>query len=141
MSIRKTKNGYRVTNLEDLFFYALYRVEAYWAVGIVDTHTSTRVKRKYGIDIENYKIILRDSELKHFLYSHYHELDSDQRGIHFDDIKELGKMINKYSFVYEGNKPNTLMFERRYGKSTFQLVVIVDNKQKALLGLSFRIKT
>ena len=141
MSIRKTKHGYRVTNLQDLFFYTLYNVDSYWYVGRVVDRIATKINNKLGIDIKNYSIKLRGSELKHFLYSHFHELSSGQRSIHFDDIEELPKMINMYSYVLPGNKKDTLVFERRYAKNTFQLVVEINHAEKVLYGLSFRIKT
>ncbi|MBQ9213021.1 MAG: hypothetical protein IJ150_03680 [Bacteroidales bacterium] len=137
---RANEIWYRVTEPEELFFYALYKFNAYWAVGSVERSAANKVHRALNIKLHNYKIELSTDHLKHFLYSHFDEKRIDQRDVCFDDIKEIGNIINLFSSVDFGNKQDTLIFRRKKPDGIFELVVTIDEDKKILSGKSFRIK-
>jgi hypothetical protein len=131
---------YRVTEVEDLFFYTLYKFKAYWVIGKIQNRSANRIKNTLNIDLKGYDLQLRSTELLHFLYSHFAETKANQRSIHFEDIKKLYHVINDFSFVSLGNKNNTILFETRFPNNLFQLVMDIDHQRKVLFGKSFRIK-
>lgn len=146
MASRKVKyerNIYwRVTELGELFFYALYGFKAYWAIGIIQPMCATKIKQQIGINLSNYDIKLRTDELIHFLYSHFTETNKKQRGIHFNDIEKLYEVVNYFNEIKLGNRPDTLLFIKNYpNNDSFELVIEINNAKKTLLGKSFRIKT
>lgn len=132
---------YRVTELAELFFYTLYGFKAYWIAGKVDSRTANLIKGELGISIKDFSIELKSDDLNHFLYSHFNETRNNQRGIHFKDINELPNVVNGFSNVDFGNKPDTLLFEKTFPTGLFQLVVEINYTKKKLVGKSFRIKT
>ena len=132
---------YRVTELAELFFYTLYGFKAYWVAGKVGGRTANLIKECLGISIKGFSIELKGDDLKHFLYSHFNETQNDQREIHFNDINKLPNVVNGFSNVDFGNKPNTLLFEKTFPTGIFQLVVEINYTKKKLVGKSFRIKT
>ena len=141
---RKVKRAnelwYKVSETEELFFYALYGFNAYWAVGNVERSAANKIHRTLKIKLHDYKIELSSNHLKHFLYSHFDEKRKDQRDVCFEDIKKIGEVINLFSSVDFGNKQNTLIFRKRNPDGIFELVVTIDESKKILSGKSFRIK-
>lgn len=144
MAVRRINKGselwYRVTELEELFFYTLYKFRAYWVIGKIQNRCANRIKNDLHVNVKDYELQLRSTELLHFLYSHFAETKAKQRSIHFEDIKKLYQVINEFSFVSLGNKPDTLLFETRFPNNLFQLVMDIDHQRKTLFGKSFRIK-
>lgn len=140
--MRKVKGKEIVLScFEDLFFYALYHIEAYWEVGEISNYTANRIKQSYNINLKGYKIMLSSSELVHFLNSHFSEKWIGQKCINSNDIKDILSVINNHVRLYIGNKNNTLLFEKKNPNNLCQLVVVIDERKKRLLGKSFRIKT
>lgn len=137
---RANEIWYRVTEPEELFFYALYKFNAYWAVGNVHKRAANKIKSLIGYNFDGYKIELNTNHLKHFLYSHFDEKRKNQRDITFQDITKIGDVINLFSSVDYGNRNDTLIFTKEIPDGTFELVVTIDESTKTLSGKSFRIK-
>ena len=52
MAVRRIHKGselwYRVTELEELFFYTLYKFRAYWVIGKIQNRCANRIKNSLG---------------------------------------------------------------------------------------------
>lgn len=137
---RANETWYRVTEPEELFFYALYGFNAYWAVGEINRTAANKIHHSLKIRLHDYKIELNTRHLKHFLYSHFDEKRKDQRDITFQDITRIGDVINLFSSVDFGNKQDSLVFTKKNPDGIFELVVTIDEAKETLSGKSFRIK-
>lgn len=139
--IKKEKDILRQTDeLEELFFYTLYGFKACWIAGQVSDYTAKRIFKNTRLSLKGYELKLFSNDLKHFLNSHFHELHARQRDITFDDISKLLRVVNSFTYVEFGNKPNTLLFITNFPNGIFELVVVINHKQKTLSGKSLRIK-
>lgn len=131
---------WRVTEVKELFFYTLYKFHAYWDLGKIDAGASKRIKNLLGVDVAGYKVILRSNELLHFLYRHYNEKQYKQRNVKIQDIEQLSKVVNGFSYVENTGK--SLLFKTHFpNNELFVVAMEVDETNKRLLGKSFRIET
>lgn len=139
--VRENRIWRRTTELEELFFYTLYMFRAYWVAGKVNDRTARRIKTLTGVSVAGFEVHLESGYLKHFLYSHFHEKSGRQRDITFDDVNQLLRMVNSFTYVELGNEPNTLLFVTNFPNGTFELAVGINDTKKYLFGKSLRIKT
>lgn len=122
-----------------MFLYTIYKVNAVWNVCKVSDKTARKLKNDTKEDYSGYVLKLESGYMVHFLNSHFYEKQKDHRSITFDDIARIGEVVNEYKCVSEGNRPNTLVFRKFTGNGIFELVVLVNDKEKTFSGLSFRI--
>ena len=127
---------YKSVELEELFFYTLYNFTAYWEIGRVSEQAGKLISRSTGYNVKNYHIRLHNNELKHILARHFFETSRNQRDVCFEDMKEMGFVVNQSTEVKKGNRANTLVFAKRYpGKNeTYIFVVSIDITHKTLWG-------
>ena len=131
----------KVDNVADLMLCAIYAYKAYWDMGTVTPRTAKRILQQTGRDVSNYRIVLRDNELKHFYYRHYSEKQHGQRGFTFNDLQKLPAVLG--SMARANPEPgNAIRIKTQFPHNEiFELIVIIDDAKRILYGKSFRIKT
>ena len=65
------KKRYRVSEIEDLFFYTLYNFRAYWVAGEIHNKVSRRIKQMCKINVDKYIVELHSEDLIHIFYRHF----------------------------------------------------------------------
>ena len=130
-----------VNTPEDLFFYTLYKQTVTWGAGNVSECCGKRLLKVFKIDFTGYSIEVSSQYLLHFYYRHFEETRSNQRNISFNDIKRIPNIINHYTTVVQGNKPNSLLFRKKYPDGVVEFVVQYDKRTRTLSGNSLRVKT
>ena len=60
---RANETWYRVTEPEELFFYALYGFNAYWAVGEINRTAANKIHHSLKIRLHDYKIELNTTSI------------------------------------------------------------------------------
>lgn len=137
-----TNKTYKAVELEELFFYTLYNFSAYWEIGKLSNRAAELIYRATGYNVKNYHIRLHNNELKHILARHFFENNRAQRNVCFEDMKDMGFVVNQSTEVKRGNKANTLLFAKQYPlkNETYIFVVSVDTPRKTLWGKTFWVR-
>ncbi len=133
----------KATNLEELFFYALYGWNAYLDFGFIPKSIANNTYKLTGYKVFGYKLRLNTSGLKHILSRHMFEKSSDQRALTIDDITNISTVLKHCTVIRRGNKPNSIVYEKHFPntKETHVFVVEIDALRCLVLGKSYWIKT
>lgn len=137
---RENEKWKKVEELEDVFFYTLYKFNAYWIAGEISERSSKRVLRELNINIRGYKIEINGTSMKHFFFEHFHEKNKGQRNISVNDLKKVLDVVNNSNDISFGNEMNRILFKTRFPNGLFHFVVEINEKRKTLLGKAFWIK-
>lgn len=137
---RENEKWIKVDALEDVFFYTLYKFNAYWIAGEVSERIAKRIYRDLDVNVHGYKIEINGKGMKHFFSEHFNEKIRGQRKISVQDIKMVLEVVNNASEITFGNNMNRLLFITRFPNGLFHFVVEINEKRKTLLGKAFWIK-
>lgn len=135
----RTKKPYPASELGELLLYTIYNVKAVWKVCVLNTKTVRKLKGDLKEDFTGYSLTLHSDYMVHFLNRHFYEKQPDHRSITWNDIEQIGDVVNGYKTAEEGNRDNTIVFRKYAGSGVFELVVEINRKEKRLEGRSFRI--
>ena len=130
------KKRYRVSEIEDLFFYTLYNFRAYWVAGEIHNKVSRRIKQMCKINVYKYIVELHSEDLIHIFYRHFHDSDVRQKNISVNDVKKILDLIN-YCDSVEMSDLDHLKFKKRFPNGSYTFIVTIDNENKRLLGKTF----
>ena len=133
----------KATNLEELFFYALYGWNAHIDFGFIPKVIANNTFKQTGYKVFGYKLLLNTSGLKHILSRHMFEKSSDQRALTIEDISNISSILKHCTLIRRGNKPDSIVYEKHFPntKETHVFVVEIDPLHRLVLGKSYWIKT
>ena len=87
-------------------------------LGKIDDSTSQRIKKAVNVDLSNYNVELRASDILHAFNRHgensYESLHG-QYALDDSDIKKFSNIITSFDDVELGNKDRSLVFSKRIG--------------------------
>ena len=129
-----------VKTAEDLFFYTLYNVKAYWIIGIINTIIAKKIERTIGYNVKGFKYCIYDHQLKHFYYRHYDEKLSNQRNLCFKDIQRLKDVFVNCCKIEKGNVTNRIKIRKNFKDGILEFVAEINLKNKTITGKSLRVK-
>lgn len=87
-------------------------------LGKIDTTTAQRIKKAVDVDLKNYNVELRATDILH-AFSHHGDSESESlRGqpvLKESDIKQFSKIVTSFDDVKTGNEDKSLIFSKRIG--------------------------
>lgn len=87
-------------------------------LGKINDPTAQRIKNAVGLDLNNYNVELRASDIQHAFNGHGDLTSENLRGqpvLKESDLKLFGKIVSSFDEVKKGKADNSLTFTKRMG--------------------------
>ena len=131
----------RTNTIGELFFCAMYRIKSFYVAGTVDATTANKINKEIGLNFKGWSIILNTDNLVHLLSRHFRDGKPKHRDVTYRDLGRIGSVVLRHDSVEPGNKPDRLLFKRKFPDGILCFVVEIDKKGKNLSGKTLWIRT
>lgn len=103
-------------------------------LGKIDASTAQRIKNAVDVDLNNYNVELRASDIQH-AFNRHGELshESQQYKIQDRDIKRFSNIITAFDEVEIGNKDRSLVFSKRIGNKIVAVTYYAEGNRSLSL--------